>query len=112
MQGEIEQVPPLFSAKKIDGRRAYMLAREGVKKELKSVRIRINTIKLEEFSLPLLKLGISCSKGTYIRSLARDIGLELNSGGHLVSLERTAIGDYRIENSENVDFFLKKLENV
>ena len=101
--GEIEQVPPIFSAKLINGKRAYEYAREGKEKELKPAKISIYGLEIISYSNPILKMVISCSKGTYIRSLARDLGLALNSGGHLTGLIRSSSGGYRIENSLSID---------
>lgn len=103
MQGPQMQVPPLYSAKKIGGKRAYNIAREGNTVEIQPNSIIIDKIELLSFELPEIKIKVSCSKGTYIRSLARDIGLALNSGGHLISLSRTAIGPYRLEDANNVE---------
>lgn len=95
--GEIDQVPPIFSACKVEGNRAYDLARQGKEVELSSKRITIHEIELLECNLPDLRLRIVCGKGTYIRSLARDLGAALGSGGYLTSLERTQVGEARIE---------------
>ena len=103
--GEIEQVPPMFSAININGQRAYKLAREGKTVELKKRIITINEINILDFSLPLLTLEIKCSKGTYIRSLARDIGLALGSLGHLTELKRTQIGDYKLSDAITITEF-------
>jgi tRNA pseudouridine55 synthase len=105
--GKIEQIPPLFSAKYVDGVRAYELAREGVKKELMPSSVEIYKIDIIDYAAPILRLKILCSKGTYIRSLARDIGTVLNSGGHLSALRRTAIGEYSAERAINFENFLK-----
>jgi tRNA pseudouridine55 synthase len=105
--GEIDQVPPLFSAKYIDGKRAYKSARRGDDVELPSSRVSIRKITVEKFDLPELILRISCSKGTYIRSLARDIGLELNSGAYLSALRRTRIGEYEVSKAVSPDEFEK-----
>lgn len=101
--GEIWQVPPAYSAVKVDGKRAYDYAREGKEVELKSKVLVIDEIEVLDFSLPILKIRVVCSKGTYIRALARDIGLALNSGAHLIGLERTRIGDVRIEDCWQID---------
>jgi len=101
--GEIEQIPPIFSAKLINGKRAYEYAREGKEKELKPSRISIYGLQIISFSNPVLKIAVSCSKGTYIRSLARDFGVALNSGGHLIGLTRSSSGGYRIENSLSIN---------
>lgn len=95
--GRIEQVPPTYSACKVDGKRAYEFAREGQEVELKPKVLVIDEIELLEYALPMVKVRVVCSKGTYIRALARDIGLALNSGGHLVALERTRIGDVTLD---------------
>ena len=95
--GTIQQIPPVFSACKVDGKRAYELARKGEEVELKSKTLVIDEMELLECSLPVIKIRVVCSKGTYIRALARDIGLALDSGAHLTALERTRVGDIRIE---------------
>lgn len=97
--GEQDQIPPIFSAKFIDGSRAYELARAGVVKELKPSRITIYGLEVVSFDSPVLKLKIRCSKGTYIRSLARDLGVALESGAHLTGLVRSASGIFSVENS-------------
>lgn len=96
--GEIQQVPPSFSACMVDGKRAYDLARRGQEVELKPKLLVIDEIELLECDLPKIKVRVVCSKGTYIRALARDIGLALDSGAHLTALERTRVGNVRIEN--------------
>jgi tRNA pseudouridine55 synthase len=110
--GNIEQVPPLFSAKLINGKRAYEFAREAENIILKANLIFISDIKILEYELPLLKLKINCSKGTYIRGLARDIGIKLNSGGHLIELQRTAIGELKLDQALNIDDFTNILNNI
>jgi tRNA pseudouridine55 synthase len=107
--GKINQIPPLFSAKFVDGVRAYELARNGVEMELKPSQIEIYNLEIMSYNKPVLELKINCSKGTYIRSLARDLGSELNSGAYLSSLKRTAIGEYSIINAIDVESFIKKL---
>ncbi len=97
--GETEQVPPIFSAIKIEGKRAYEHARKGEHRELKPRTVVIRNIDITEFSQDTLKLTITCGKGTYIRSLARDLGISLGTGAHLIALERTQIGSYRLENA-------------
>lgn len=94
--GTIEQVPPAYSACKVDGKRAYNLARKGEVLELKPKILVIDDIELLEYNNPVIKIRVVCSKGTYIRALARDIGAVLNSGAHLIGLERTRIGDVRL----------------
>jgi len=97
--GSIEQVPPSFSAIKVDGKRAYKFARKGQEVELKSKILIIKEIELLRFEMPEIELRIVCSKGTYIRALARDIGLALRSGAYLIGLRRTRIGEYTIDQS-------------
>ena len=101
--GEIEQVPPIFSAKLINGKRAYEYAREGKERELKPSKISIYGLEIISFINPILKIAVSCSKGTYIRSLARDFGMALSSGAHLSGLIRSSSGGYRIENSLSIN---------
>ena len=94
--GDIEQVPPLFSAIMVDGKRAYTLARAGEDVELKARSITIFEFEITRFEMPEVDFRIVCSKGTYIRSIARDLGLALNSGGHLTALRRTRIGNFKV----------------
>ena len=94
--GEIQQVPPAFSACMVNGKRAYDLARKGEDVELKPKLLVIDEIELLECNLPDIKVRVVCSKGTYIRALARDIGEALQSGAHLTALERTRVGDVRL----------------
>lgn len=97
--GEIEQKPPVFSAIKIDGERAYNLARAGEEVEMKSRKTTIHYIKDIEINFPLISFVVGCSKGTYIRSLAHDIGQELGVGAYLTQLRRTKIGDYHVDDA-------------
>ncbi|MCT4647689.1 MAG: tRNA pseudouridine(55) synthase TruB [Carboxylicivirga sp.] len=108
-RGEIEQVPPMFSALKVKGRKLYELARQGKEVELKARKITISELNLLEWEGQNLKLDVSCSKGTYIRSLARDLGYELESGGHLTGLIRTRIGPYQLSESLSIVDFEKNL---
>ncbi len=110
--GTIEQVPPSFSACKVDGKRAYDLARQGKEVELKPKQLVIDEIEMVRFDAPSMQLTIRvvCSKGTYIRALARDIGLALESGAHLTTLRRTRIGDYRVEDCHTLESFMAWLE--
>lgn len=96
-QGTISQVPPAFSACKVDGKRAYELARKGREVELKPKTLVIDEIELLQYSPTSITVRVVCSKGTYIRALARDIGLALGSGAHLTALRRTRVGDIRVE---------------
>lgn len=100
--GEIDQMPPPFSAKRVNGQRAYDLARRGEKVELKPAKVFIKNIEILDWSWPLVRLRIECGKGTYIRSLAHDIGQKLGCGGYVKELRRTAIGEYRVENAERL----------
>ncbi|EFR54234.1 tRNA pseudouridine synthase B [Bacteroides fragilis 3_1_12] len=95
--GEIQQIPPAFSACKVDGARAYDLARKGQEVELKPKLLVIDEIELLECNLPEIKIRVVCSKGTYIRALARDIGEALQSGAHLTGLIRTRVGEIKLE---------------
>lgn len=107
--GEIDQVPPVFSAVKVKGKRAYEFARNGTELKLQPKKIVIREIKLEKFDLPEVVLRVKCSKGTYIRALARDIGEELKCGAYLTGLRRTRIGEFKVENALTVDYFLENL---
>ena len=109
--GTIEQIPPVFSACKVEGKRAYELARKGEEVNLKSKTLVIDEIELLEYALPIIKIRVVCSKGTYIRALARDIGEALHSGAHLIGLERTRIGNVTLDqcmSPEEIDAFLDK----
>ena len=110
--GSIEQVPPAFSACMVDGKRAYDLARKGQEVQLKAKTLVIDEIELLECDLPVIKIRVVCSKGTYIRALARDIGEALNSGAHLTGLIRTRVGEVRLENCMKVEDFEQWLESV
>ncbi len=101
--GEIDQVPPIYSAVKVDGRRAYDFARKNEDIELKSKKLVIDDIELLNYNLPTITIRVVCSKGTYIRALARDIGLALGSGAHLTALQRTKSGDVSVEQCLTVD---------
>ena len=107
--GEIDQIPPVFSAVKVKGKRAYEFARNGKELKLQPKKIVIREIKLEKFDLPEVVLRVSCSKGTYIRALARDIGEELKCGAYLIGLRRTRIGEFNVESAMTVDYFLENL---
>lgn len=101
--GTIQQVPPVFSACKVNGDRAYDLARQGVEVELKAKTLVIDEIELTRCELPEIEIRVVCSKGTYIRALARDIGAALGSGAHLTSLRRTRVGDVRVEECQTLE---------
>lgn len=108
-RGDIWQVPPVFSAVKVEGKRAYDLARKGKEVELKAKLLRIDELELLDASLagaePSITLRIVCSKGTYIRALARDIGQALDSGAYLTALRRTQVGEVRVEGCHSIESF-------
>ncbi len=106
-KGSTDQVPPIFSAIKINGKRAYKHARKGEEVELKARSIYIREFELQKYSAEEITIRVVCSKGTYIRSLARDLGLALNSGAYLTGLRRTRIGDFSVENAFSAENFLK-----
>ncbi|WP_455498013.1 tRNA pseudouridine(55) synthase TruB [Coprobacter sp.] len=101
--GSIQQVPPVYSACKVDGRRAYDFARKGEEVELKAKELVIDEIELLDYQPEIIKIRVVCSKGTYIRALARDIGLALDSGAHLIGLVRTRVGDIRLEDCFQIE---------
>lgn len=110
--GDQDQIPPLHSAVKIDGIRAYEHARKGHDMQLAPKRISIISFDITEIKMPDISFRIQCSKGTYIRALARDFGSNLNSGAHLTSLRREKIGEHSIENSMTPEYFRAFLEKV
>ena len=110
--GSIQQVPPVYSAVKIDGKRAYDYARKGETVEIKAKELVIDEIELMEYAFPLIKIRVVCSKGTYIRALARDFGLALHSGAHLTALQRTRIGAVSIDKCMNLEQFEKQLKSI
>lgn len=110
-KGEIEQIPPIFSAKKIDGVAAYKSARKNKPVEMKPSKITIYNIEILEFTNPLLSILVNCSKGTYIRSLANDIGHDLAVGGYLDNLKRTGIGNYELEKAISLLEFIENTNN-
>ena len=101
--GDIQQIPPNFSACKVNRKRAYDLARNDVEFELKPKLLVIDSIELTKYDLPYIRVSVVCSKGTYIRALARDIGASLQSGGHLTALVRTRVGDATLNSCLEVD---------
>lgn len=101
--GEIEQTPPIYSAKKINGQRAYDLARSGKKVKLSKIKIKIYKIKLISYKFPNLKIKIDCGSGTYIRSLANDIGKKLKTGAVLTGLVRESVGKYSLKKSLEIE---------
>ena len=110
--GEQKQVPPMYSAKLIAGKRAYEFARQGIEKKLEPVTVFFREIELISFEIPEIKIRVVCSKGTYIRSFARDFGIALMSGSYLSTLERTAIGSYRVVDSYSLEKFSEYLEQM
>jgi len=111
-KGTISQVPPLFSAVKIEGKRAYKHARKGNEPELQPRMVVIREIELLSETLPEIEIRVVCSKGTYIRALARDIGAALGSGAYLTALRRTRIGDFLIDNAFKVEEFEELIELI
>ncbi|QZT36211.1 tRNA pseudouridine(55) synthase TruB [Halosquirtibacter xylanolyticus] len=110
--GEIDQVPPIFSAVKVNGRRAYDLARKGEEIELRSKKITIKEIEVLEFKEQHLSLRVVCGKGTYIRSLARDFGEALESGAYLTGLRRTRVGDFKVDQAYTIEDFCSFLDEA
>lgn len=108
-RGEIMQIPPIYSAVKVEGKRAYKLARKGREVELKAKPLKIDELELMEFSPEEIVLRIVCSKGTYIRALARDIGKALGSGAHLTALRRTRVGSYDADSCLSLDEALQSI---
>ncbi len=104
-KGGYEQMPPVYSAKKIDGERAYEFARKGKDVEMKSVQISIPELEIVSINLPEVAFRIVCSKGTYIRALARDIGEKIGCGAYLSSLRRTRIGEYNVADALKIEQF-------
>jgi tRNA pseudouridine55 synthase len=111
LTGTHEQVPPVFSAKLINGKRAYELAREGKETEMKPAVVTIYEMEIQHFDLPDVVIRITCGKGTYIRSLARDLGAALQSGGHLTGLRRTRTGKYHVSNAFSVEEIENRLKS-
>ena len=107
--GKIDQKPPVFSAVKKDGVRLYKLARKGVKVEVEKREIIIHDFLISSINFPEVEFSLTCSKGTYIRSLAHDFGKELGSGAHLSELRRTSIGDYSVDNSLKLMEFIRNI---
>jgi len=110
--GEQKQLPPIYSAKLIDGKRAYEFARKGIDKKLEPVTVFFREIELLSFKIPEIEIRLVCSKGTYIRSFARDFGQALGSGSYLSSLRRMAIGLYRVNDSYSLEKFKEYIEQM
>jgi tRNA pseudouridine55 synthase len=109
--GETDQTPPLYSAVKVKGERAFDYARRGENLKLSPRKIVIKQIDVKSFELPFFTICVKCSKGTYIRALARDIGNELGCGAYLTELRRTKIGEYNVEDAMTIDSFLKNINS-
>ena len=101
--GQIEQIPPMYSALKSEGRPLYKLARKGIEIERRPRSVQIYKMEVVSVELPLVTFDVQCSKGTYIRTLCHDAGEKLGTGGHMLSLVRTAVGDFTIENAADID---------
>ena len=110
MTGDQEQIPPLYSAKSVEGKRAYVMARKGEELKLKPQKVHISQLNIQSLALPELTLMVECSKGTYIRSLARDLGTRLGSGAHLTGLRRTRIGPHSVDKAITIENFLENLK--
>lgn len=110
-QGHVMQVPPVFSAVKVDGKRAYNYARKGKEVEIKAKPLEIKELEVLSWEAPKLTLRVLCSKGTYIRALARDLGEAMNSGAHLTALRRTRVGDYTINDAMSLDQALELIKD-
>ena len=112
--GEQWQVPPMYSAVSVNGKRAYEIARRGEHVELKPKLLVIDEIEVLSFDAAkmLLTIRVVCSKGTYIRALARDIGERLESGAYLTALRRTRVGNTRVEDCYQIDTFLREIEDT
>jgi len=110
-RGETEQVPPIFSAVKVKGKRAFNYARSGENLKLQPKKIVIQEIVTEEFEPPFATIRVACSKGTYIRALARDIGIDLDCGAYLTGLRRTRIGEFDVKQAITVDYFLENIDS-
>lgn len=110
--GEQEQIPPVYSAKQIDGKRAYDYAREGKEVVMKSVTIRVDDFQLSADKFPEIEFELTCTKGTYIRSIAHDFGKALNSGATLIALRRTRSGQHSIEDARSVDEWISEIRGI
>ena len=107
--GEIDQIPPVFSALRQDGKRLYEMARKGKEVEVKSRKVFIEYLKITRIEMPFVDFEVKCSKGTYIRSLAYDFGKALDSGSYLVALRREKIGNFDVKNAFDIDTFIEKI---
>ncbi len=109
-KGEIDQIPPIYSAVKQGGKRLYKIAREGKEIEIKTRRVQIDKFRITKIEALTLHFDVVCSKGTYIRSLVHDFGKALNSGAHLTSLRRVAIGNYQVNDAMDIEEFIGQLK--
>ena len=109
-EGDIDQLPPMFSAIKVDGKKLYELARKGKTIELKTRPVRIDQFEMTSCNLPDVEFSVDCGTGTYVRSLAHDLGHKLNSGGYLSSLRRTRVGDYQIDDAWDLNELILKID--
>lgn len=108
--GELDQKPPIFSAIKKDGKKLYELARAGETTEIKTRKVSISEFEITKINLPNIEFRVVCSKGTYIRSLAYDFGMALNSGAHLSALRRTKIGNFLVDDAQTVEGFIEEIK--
>jgi tRNA pseudouridine55 synthase len=108
--GEIQQIPPAFSAIKVNGKRAYESARAGKDVKLKARTIQITKFEIETSAFPEISFALGCTKGTYVRSLVRDFGIKLNSGAYMSALRRTKIGDFDVENAYVLEELIEKIK--
>ncbi|MBU1121355.1 MAG: tRNA pseudouridine(55) synthase TruB [Candidatus Omnitrophota bacterium] len=102
-EGDIDQVPPMVSALRVEGKRLYRLARQGIVVERKARQIKIYSLKILKVTIPLVEFYVKCSKGTYVRKLAEDIGEKLACGGHMIKIQRLSIGPFKLEDAVNLD---------
>lgn len=110
--GDIEQIPPMYSAIKVDGKRLYKAARRGEVVERKPRNVRVDAFDLTRIELPEVDFSVTCSKGTYIRSLAYDLGEAVDSGAYLTALCRTRIGDFKLEDAWDLEELIAMLEVI
>ena len=108
--GIIQQLPPIYSAVKQGGERLYLKARRGEQVEIKTREVEIHSFEITRIEMPEVDFRVSCSKGTYIRSLAHDFGKHLESGAHLTRLCRTKSGDFELQEAETIEGFIKRIE--
>lgn len=110
--GDIDQIPPIYSAKQVDGQRAYDMARAGKEVKLNASKVHIADFQIDSSCFPEVKFSITCSKGTYIRSIANDFGEKLNSGGTLIELRRTRSGEFNIQEAKSVDEWIDFIQDL